>query len=341
MSKTIEELESNACLYWTDELTKRASEVSSLPALLQTQDKFLSLLKCSDKSPTAWASVLSESSTLSANLFLKHLMVLSDVGGERLQRFAKDKQVLFPRGCFEFVWNGESYIHKLNAGKRSWTNKALNVEKSVLMEPKAINSDMFDVTMLLLWGSAIIDSDHLPPELIEKCVIGQLLGRTEELDAFVRQRYIAVSKITGGSTANDLGHICESYSKEFIIKNLDNNIIMEGHNILGISHNNKNLTTFDLVAFNKITTKSIAIEISFQVTTNSVIERKSGLAKSRQELLHSAGHKVAYIIDGSGNFQRKNAISSILKFSDCTVNFSDEGLLELARFINKELSESN
>jgi len=78
-----------------------------------------------------------------------------------------------------------------------------------------------------------------------------------------------------------------------------------------------------------------AIEISFQVTTNSVIERKSGLAQSRKQLLNKSNHKVIYIIDGSGNFQRKNAITTIINYSDLTVNFSDNGLNELADFIEK------
>jgi hypothetical protein len=77
----------------------------------------------------------------------------------------------------------------------------------------------------------------------------------------------------------------------------------------------------------------VGIEISFQVTTNSVIERKAGLAKSRQDLMHAAGHKIAYVIDGSGNFQRRNAVQTILSFCDCAVNFSEAGLNKLAKFI--------
>lgn len=79
-----------------------------------------------------------------------------------------------------------------------------------------------------------------------------------------------------------------------------------------------------------------AIEISFQVTTNSVIERKAGLAQSRKEALERMGHKMLYIIDGTGNFQRKNAIKTILSFSHLCVNFSDKGLDELINFIITE-----
>jgi hypothetical protein len=130
-----------------------------------------------------------------------------------------------------------------------------------------------------------------------------------------------------------LGHACEQYVEKFLQSYLNSNFELAGHNIEGISHNDKNLTNFDLVVKNKKNGICFAIEISFQVTTNSVIERKSGLAQSRKEILNKNNHKVIYIIDGSGNFQRRNAISTILKFSDLTVNFSDEGLIELVRFI--------
>ncbi|MCV5690604.1 hypothetical protein OFN32_40980, partial [Escherichia coli] len=78
------------------------------------------------------------------------------------------------------------------------------------------------------------------------------------------------------------------------------------------------------------TKKCVGIEISFQVTTNSTIEGKAGLAKSRRDLLNSRGHKIAYVIDGSGNFQHSNAIKTIINHSDMTVNFSDNGINSLA-----------
>ena len=189
--------------------------------------------------------------------------------------------------------------------------------------------------MLLLWGSNIIHNDNVPQELLEKCTIGNLIGKVDELELFVKQRYIHVSRITGGSMANDLGHACEAYVKNALKKGLGDNFIIEGHTIEGVSHNDKDLTTFDLVVKNSLSGTCYAIEISFQVTTNSTIERKSGLAQSRKELLNQMGHKVIYVIDGSGNFQRRNAISTILKYSDLAVNFSNEGIQTLVNYIRK------
>jgi len=79
--------------------------------------------------------------------------------------------------------------------------------------------------------------------------------------------------------------------------------------------------------------KYVAIEVSFQVTTNSVIERKGGQAKSRYEQIESAGHKIAYVIDGAGNFERRSAVENICSYSHCTVAFSETELEVLCNFM--------
>ena len=332
-ANNIEKLEKTACLYWPTHLSDVVAEISSIPILIKTQEQFLSILKSSDKKPDSWLHTLQESSTLSSNLFLKHLMVLSDIGGERLQRISKDFSIIFPDNKIDFIWNSTEHSYEFSSTRSTWTNKSLNVEKSVLLKEVEITDNMVDVIMLLLWGSSIIKNSNIPQEIIEKCTLGNLLGKTDELDQFVKQRYIYVSRIMGGSIANDLGHACEQYVREYLQNQLTSDFELSGHTIEGISRNDKDLTTFDLVIKNKINNICFAIEISFQVTTNSVIERKSGLAQSRKELLNQNGHKVIYVIDGSGNFHRRNAISTILKYSDLTVNFSDTGLDNLVKFI--------
>lgn len=334
-SKTIEQLAKNACLYWPAELNEMVAEVSSLPILIKTQDVFISILKSSDRSPESWKNTLIQSSTLSPNLFLKHLMVLTDIGSERLQRIAKDFSLIFPENEMTYIWNSREYTYSFSNERKTWTNTALNVERSALLQINELMPNMQDVIMLLLWGANIIGNDNIPQELQEKCIIGNLLGHPDEIDTFVKQRYIHVSRITSGSTANDLGHACEKYVINYLNERLPDYLSLEGHKVPGVSHNDRNLTTFDIVVKSR---KGVyfAIEISFQVTTNSVIERKAGLAQSRKEMLNNFGHKVIYIIDGSGNFQRRSAITTLLKFSDLCVNFSQAGLDELISYMRKE-----
>ena len=79
--------------------------------------------------------------------------------------------------------------------------------------------------------------------------------------------------------------------------------------------------------------KYVAIEVSFQVTTNSVIERKAGQAQARYTQIENAGYKIAYIIDGAGNFQRETALHTICLYSHCTVAFSRPELDVICEFI--------
>ncbi len=81
----------------------------------------------------------------------------------------------------------------------------------------------------------------------------------------------------------------------------------------------------------------MALEVSFQVTTNSVIERKAGQARSRFQQIEKAGYKIAYILDGAGNFQRENALETICTHSHCTVAFSRSELKVLCQFIQEYL----
>ena len=83
--------------------------------------------------------------------------------------------------------------------------------------------------------------------------------------------------------------------------------------------------------------KYVGIEISFQVTTNSTIERKAGQAQARYEAVDGTGHYIAYIIDGAGNFQRTSALTTICQYSHCTVAYTDSEFDVLINFIQEKI----
>ena len=83
--------------------------------------------------------------------------------------------------------------------------------------------------------------------------------------------------------------------------------------------------------------KYVGIEISFQVTTNSTIERKAGQAWARYNAVEESGNYIAYIIDGAGNFQRESALTSICQHSHCTVAYTDEEFDVLLEFIREKI----
>jgi hypothetical protein len=101
MIRKIEELEANALKFWPEKIAELERNLSIIPKLIETQDKFISLLNIADAEPFAWKKVLSTSKQLSANLFLKHLIVLSDVGGEKLMRSKRS----FPKFSMTTQWS--------------------------------------------------------------------------------------------------------------------------------------------------------------------------------------------------------------------------------------------
>lgn len=332
MVRKIEELEANALKFWPEKIAELERNSSIIPKLIETQDKFISLLNIADAEPFAWKKVLSTSKQLSANLFLKHLIVLSDVGGEKLMRFKKELPKIFDDDTMEFVWNEDTYTYKFQtlSGKKTWNNTHLMVDGVGLATAQKLTPVMEDIINLLLFGGAVT-TDAIPVEIEEKCTIGTLIGHKRELDAFVRQRYIWVSRITGGATANSLGNLAQKYVIDYLEDKLPK-WDFKKKQIEKISQNKRTLLSYDIVAASP-KGNYCAIEISFQVTTNSTIERKAGQAQARQKQLSKHGHKIAYIIDGAGNFERSSALKAICQFSDCTVTFKDSELDKLVKFL--------
>lgn len=329
--RDIQDLENRALKFWPVEIAEIEKDSSIIPRLIETQDKFISLLNISDANPYKWKDTLSSSKTLSGNLFLKHLIVLSDIGGEKLMRFKKELPGVF-KNKMNFLWDGKifKYEFKTLSDSSTWNNNNLSVDGEGLIKSVELTSMMEDVCMLLLFGGSSIN-EKIPADITEKCIIGTMLGKTEELKTFVKQRYIWVSRITGGAEANTLGQLTQNYVKDYLEAKLPDWRINKDQ-LPNVSQNERTSLSVDIIAKSP---KGMfcAVEVSFQVTTNSTIERKAGQAQARQELLHCKGHKIAYVIDGAGNFARQSALRTICQYSDCTVTFKDSELDELVKFL--------
>lgn len=338
-NRNIDELKQNAALWWPEELKKKNSLANVLPLLLKTQDDFLSILNLSKKEPFQVFKLI-DVAKFPGNLFLKHLVVLSDYGGEPIQRLGRSFKDIFPKDkkgnyFMEFLWKGEKFKYKFEElPVKGLNNKKLCIDGDNLSIETELNGLMKDMIAILLFAST---SDAADQAALESCEIGTLLGNEEELANFVKQRYIIVSRITGGATANSLGQLAQTEIVEFLSSVLDEDyqIIRNGSiNLKGYDKGGG--MPFDIVV--KRNDKAVGIEVSFQVTTNSTIERKSGQAADRYNLMHKDGYKIAYVLDGAGNFQRSSAISTICQFSDCTVAYTVSEFKILADWIKTELS---
>jgi hypothetical protein len=265
-------------------------------------------------------------------------MILADVSGEILKRVTPLKQ-----SVMQYAWKGTIYDYEFQSiSQKRISSSLLRVDVKHLSERTELEPMMRDIVMLIMHGGASLNVD-LPSQLQERCVLGGLLGNHEAIERFVRQRYIVVSPLLRGASSNELGQEVQKYVKEYLEKSLRNlgwSFVLNG-TIPGISHTKDSKeTTFDIVAQSP-TGRYCAIEVSFQVTTNSVIERKSGQAQSRWEKLHSIGATIAYVIDGAGNFERESAIKTLCDYSDCTIAFGDAELELLVQFLREHGGEAN
>ncbi len=216
---TVKSLQTDALNYWPEEIFNKEKEVSVLPRLIETQEYFISLLHVSDRCPNSWIDSI-QNTTFSPNVFLKHLVVLSDIGGEPLNRL---KNTLREQAVhkFTFSWKGEQYFYEFKTVKNSapWNNVSLNIDGKSVFSTKKLTDAMVDVVSILLYAGSSLDYEF-PNEIMDKAVIGNMIGDKNALDVFVRQRYLWVSRITGGATANSLGYLAQDYVKNFLMLNL-------------------------------------------------------------------------------------------------------------------------
>lgn len=336
--RTFEELEEVASKFWPAELSEMEAKISVIPLLLKTQDQFINILSIDTPHMDNLFEIINASS-LPANLFLKHLVILADFGGEMLKRVSREFEILFPEGKLNYFWRNKQRSYTFKAlPKQKFSNSSLNIDGKKLFKDHLLDDLQKDAITLLLFGSAYSDGDADVASTLVKCEIGEYLGKPDELVKFIKQRYIWVSRIVGGAKANNLGQLAQGFVGQYIIDNLQlpKIRIKSSGRLPGVTHTDVTtgrLTSFDLIVTNGI--KHVAVEVSFQVTTNSTIERKSGQAKSRYEQIEVAGHKIAYVIDGSGNFERETALRTICAHSHCTVAFSRSELDVLCNFLRE------
>ncbi|MBM4274325.1 MAG: restriction endonuclease [Deltaproteobacteria bacterium] len=327
-------------MFWPAELSEEEADRSVIPKLLESQDQFISILSI-DLPDFNEIFKIVEVSNLTANLFLKHLSVIADVGGETLMRINSQFDQLFPYKVMDYIYRGESYSYKFKALPITGTlnNDKLGISGKKLLERQNFSDLTKEVSRILMFGSLCTNEDTAT--IISKCEIGSYLGLPEELARFIKQRYIWVSRITGGEKANTLGQIAEKFVGQYIKDNLGlPGIEIKSGYLPSVYEGEDKSAKFDLVVTNG--EKYAAVEVSFQVTTNSTIERKAGQAKSRYEQIEKAGHKIAYVIDGAGNLrQRTRAVGVLCSYSHCTVAFSKAELGILCEFLKAYFTKNN
>jgi hypothetical protein len=242
----------------------------------------------------------------------------------------------------KYEWQSGSYDYTFrDTTNRKISSSAIHTDTNQLIIDHKLNDKMGDLCMLLLHGSMSTNSEKFEnPELLSRCNIGQYLGDQAGLLAHAQQLYLSVGNQATGAGANARGQALQTFVASILREDLP---LVEGWRIgsgyiSGVQAAPDRETTFDLVVHGpdgKIT----GVEVSFQETTNSTIERKAREARDVQAQLHAKGHALAFVLDGVGNIRiRRRAAATICANSDCTVGFSRPELRVLANFLRERSS---
>jgi len=338
--KTLEDLEKVAVKWWPKQLEAEAAELSVIPKLLETQEKFISILKLSGGEPEQIFEVI-QASDVPGNLFLKHLVVLADYGGELLKRLGNEFKNIFPevngQRKLKFIFKGiqQEYVFKA-LPVNGLSNVKLKIDGASITKNKSLDDLTKDVIMLMMYGGSSTVSEQAS---LERCDLGGLLGDTVQIDMYVKQKYIFVSRITTGASANSLGQIAQIYVSQYLKEKLDPSYDVQSNGKIKLnSYDSETGMPFDVVVSRG--GQKVGVEVSFQVTSNSLIERKAALAEDRLKQMSRAGHFIAYVLDGAGNFSRGSALTTLCQSSDCTVAYSESELDTLVDFIQGRLDDS-
>lgn len=342
--RTIDDLENLACNWWPVEVREEALKMSILQYLLDTQERFISILQLADKNKPEKLIELLNASSFDFHLFLKHLILLTDLGAEQLQRINKVFNSLFPDKILTYKLGRKvfSYQFKGLPTKGTLNNKKIRIDSLEHLQSSAYNKEICqDLIMMLIYGAA--STDRRIRYVLYKCTCSDYLGDKALIEDYVRKNYIRVSKIIAGKVSNDLGNKAQEYARNYLETKLGNNYRLQSNGKLpDVSENDgKTWATFDILV-DRIDDsgrykKYVGVEVSFQETSNSVIERKATLAHNRFVQVVTKRCFVAYIIDGVGNFSRRAAVRTLCDNSHCTVAYTPEEFDVLVDFIRESL----
>lgn len=146
--RTFEELEAVASKFWPSKLSEMEAELSIIPLLIDTHQQFINILSLDVINLESLFIIINESS-ISANLFLKHLVILTDFGGEMLNRVSREFNSLFPTGQLNYYWKGNecSYQFKM-LPNRALSNQNLEISGKKLLKKHPLKDGQKDAIAL-------------------------------------------------------------------------------------------------------------------------------------------------------------------------------------------------
>lgn len=326
----LENLKNNGYWFWTSKITSKNNVDPRLQELITTREVFRKILE-DNSSFQIVKSLLNASTPLTLALSLTHLMRATDGSAELLDRL-KDY----------IIFNNISEITIIDNQKHDFKYEFKSIGKTFkkqLKNAEILKADIYlaeDIITILLFGSQIKEFQDFIT--LKKLSLGKIIGNKKELTEYFGSLYLKVSRQSAGITSATSGTIPQKIVLDSIEKDCKkrNDITKVSNNRIKGIGSDPNGREFDLVyeiKKEKSANVFVAIEVAFQETTNSVIERKSREAVNLFPILHKKGYHLCFAVDGAGYFSRKKALKDIIKYSHLCVTFKE--LDKLGQYIQK------
>ena len=314
VNEKIEALKKNSTWFWTDQIRGKINMLES-DDLQETLSDFKKMLQKNDRGIIV--KKLLNSTTVKPKLAIQHLMLASDCSAEFLDRvksyLIKDKhndiKILTP--------DNRQIPYKF---KKITKNPSQKLSKTYIVN--ADNELLNDVMTIIIFGAEITLFKNFSN--FKKLSLCKIVGNIDKVNEYFDPLYLKTSRQTQGRISAQSGKNPQNLVKKKLDEYFEGNedfSIVPGNRIPNIG---KEAKGFQVDLAYKITGKSptyIGIEIAFQETTNSVIERKSKQAAAIINEFNNKKYYLCFVVDGAGYFTRESAMKGTIKNSHKVVTF--------------------
>lgn len=341
IQKEIRRLQENGYWFWTTEISSTPSEAPLFKNLRDTRAAFISILIESEpnnliRNLLSPSPLLTPSSQLTRKLAIKHAMLATDASAEILDR-AKSYIAFKKIKTLHSKIDDYKIEYRIKRLGTLFTKRLTN--KEILSADGSLLSDLF---YIICFGSTTTEfADFLT---FKRFRLAELCGRSEAIQKHFQELYLRVSRQLTQLSAQSKGDFLNDFVKTYLDACFAGNPSIrwvESRRVPGIGDRRaKSLggEQFDLVYAITPATKGkvsyVAIEVAFQETTNSTMERKARQASLLFEHFSRMGYSLCFVVDGAGFLSaRLKALRDIIQNSHFRVTLKREELSTLCQFI--------
>ena len=305
----VERLRTVGPWFWED---RGAKSDEDLNQLIGTQDRFRALLFESGNPDEIVERMLMDAK-LPRHLAVKHAMLLTDTSAELLDR-VKDylrQHSLQSLNISTFQGTWVYQISAVVAQRGRLNNTAIRNGSQSLHR---------DLLFIILFGAF---AEELGFPTFARCRLGGLAGQEGALEEYFRRAYLVSSRQLRGGESVASG----SRLQQGVISRLEQLLLgrvefdrSPGNRLpVAVGQGQQHDAVYRIGPPGHPRCY-VAVEVAFQETTNSVIERKARQAQNVRPTMQSQHYKMCFVVGGAGWFARPTALKRLIENSDMCVS---------------------